>query len=321
MRPGERLSRPVDLRRAERRSVAAFLALLGRRAIADQRAAADERRPGIGLRRGDRLRNRLGIVAVDMGDMPAGGGETCDLVHRGRKARRPVDGDRIVVPEEDELRELQMPGEVDRLMADAFHQAAVARDHIGEMIDEIVAEARRREALGDRHADRGREPLAEGTGGRLDAGGVTIFGMARRRRTELAEIFELLAAHARIAEQVEQRVKQHRPVAGRQHETVAVRPVRPSGVKLHEALEQHGRDVGHAHRHAGMAGFRLFDRVHRQGANGVGVARRIGFCVRRRNFLGRRQYSVVHVTPFLRLTSSRILGVRISCIARSSLLP
>ena len=281
MRPGERLSRPVDLRRAERRAVAALLALLGRRAIADERAAADERRPRIGLRGGDRLRHRFGIVAVDMGDMPAGGGETRDLVRRGRKARRPVDRDGIVVPEQDQLCELQMSGEVDRLMADAFHQAAVAGEHIGEMIDELVAKARRREALGDRHADRGREPLAERTGRRLDAGGVAIFGVARRRRTELAEIFELLAAHSRIAEQIEQRVKQHRPVAGREHETVAVRPVRPAGVELHEALEKHGGDVGHAHRHAGMAGFGLFDRIHRQGANGVGVAPLFGLRARR----------------------------------------
>jgi hypothetical protein len=32
----------------------------------------------------------------------------------------------VVVPEHDQLVQLQMPGERDRLLADAFHQAAVA---------------------------------------------------------------------------------------------------------------------------------------------------------------------------------------------------
>ena len=33
--------------------------------------------------------------------------------------------------------------------------------------------------------------------------------------------------------------------------------------------KQHGRDVGHAHRHAGMAGLGLFHRVHRKGADRI----------------------------------------------------
>ena len=129
------------------------------------------------------------------------------------------------------------------------------------------------------------------------------------------------APHARIAEQIEQRIEQHRAVAGREHEAVAVRPVRPAGVEFHEALEQHGRDVGHAHRHAGMAGFGLLHRVHRERADGVGAAARIGFALPRPASRDAVIIRFVHVTPFLRFTSSRILGVRMSCIARSSLLP
>ena len=37
---------------------------------------------------------------------------------------------------------------------------------------------------------------------------------------------------------------------------------------------QRDRDFGHAHRHAGMAGFRRFDRVHRQRADRVGELRK-----------------------------------------------
>ena len=71
------------------------------------------------------------------------------------------------------------------------------------------------------------------------------------------------------AGEVQQRVEQHRAVAGRQHEAVAVGPVRVGGVELQELREQHRGDVGHAHRQAGMAGLRLLDRVHGERADGV----------------------------------------------------
>ena len=119
-----------------------------------------------------------------------------------------------------------MPGERDRLLADALHQAAVAGEAIGEMIDEIVAIAAIEQPLGERHADGVAETLAERPGGRLDAGGVAIFGVARRARAELAEGLELLDIHVGIAGQIEQRIEQHRAVAGREHEAVAVGPLR-----------------------------------------------------------------------------------------------
>ena len=86
----------------------------------------------------------------------------------------------VIVPKHDEFVQLQVPGEVDRLVADALHQAAVADDDKSAMIDEFVAETRRVEALPDRHADRGRQALAERPRRRFDAGRVAIFGMASR---------------------------------------------------------------------------------------------------------------------------------------------
>ena len=52
-----------------------------------------------------------------------------------------------------------MPGQRDRLVAEAFHQAAVARDHIGVVIDEITAKPRVHKPLGQRHADGRGDPL------------------------------------------------------------------------------------------------------------------------------------------------------------------
>ena len=67
------------------------------------------------------------------------------------------------------LLSLQMAGERDRLLADAFHQVAVGGEHVGAMIDDVLAELGGEMPLGDRHADRVGEALAERAGGGLDA--------------------------------------------------------------------------------------------------------------------------------------------------------
>ena len=89
-----------------------------------------------------------------------------------------------------------MPGKRDRLLADALHEAAVARDHVGVVIDDIIAIALVEQPLGERHADGVAEALPQRAGGGLDAGGMAIFGMTRRLRVELAEALQLLDVHA-----------------------------------------------------------------------------------------------------------------------------
>ena len=90
-----------------------------------------------------------------------------------------------------------MAGERDRLLRQALHEAAVAGDDIGVVIDELLAEAGRKHALGERHADRVGEPLAERAGGGLDAVRVAALGMAGRAAVELAEALELARASCR----------------------------------------------------------------------------------------------------------------------------
>src|SRR3546814_14831823 len=58
-----------------------------------------------------------------------------------RKARRAIDGDLVIVPQHDQTAEAQMPCKTDRLLVDALHQAAIARDHPGPVVDR--SEARR----------------------------------------------------------------------------------------------------------------------------------------------------------------------------------
>ena len=71
-----------------------------------------------------------------------------------------------------------MAGEPDRLMADAFLQAAVAGDHPRPVVDQPVAIDGVQMALGDCHADRGGEALAERAGRRLDPLELEVLGMA-----------------------------------------------------------------------------------------------------------------------------------------------
>ena len=157
----------------------------------------------------------------------------------------------------------------DRLLRDAFHEAAVARDGEGVVPAQLLACARRNEAFRNRHADGVRDALAQRPRRRLDAGRVPVLGMPRRLGAELAEVLDLLHRHAGIAGEIEDRIEQHGAVSGRQDEAVAVGPIGIGRIERHRFREQHGRHIRHAERHARVTGVCLLDRVHRQGADGV----------------------------------------------------
>ena len=163
-----------------------------------------------------------------------------------------------------------MTGQRGGLVADAFHQVAVAGDDIGGVIDQPGAETRGQQALAQGHADGGRDALAERPGGGLDAGGEAVFRMPRGAAAELAEIADLVDRHVGVAGQIEQRIKQHRAVPGGQDEAVAVGPVGRRGIELEEPAEQHRGDIGHAHGHAGMARPGGLDRIHGESPDCVG---------------------------------------------------
>ena len=117
-----------------------------------------------------------------------------------------------------------MAGERDRLLADPLHQAAVAGQHIGAVVDDAVAELGVEDALGQRHAHGVGEPLAERPRGRLDAGEKAMLGMAGGSGTERSVRLDVVDRDIVIAQEEVQGVEEHRAVAGRQHEAIAVRP-------------------------------------------------------------------------------------------------
>ena len=154
MMPAEALARAVDLVLAKRRAMGRGGALLGRGAVADDGAAGDQRRPvGDGPRILDGERHGFRVMAIDPCHMPMRRGEALELIVGHRQVGRAVDGDLIVVEQHDQAAELEMTGERDRLLADAFHEAAVAGDHVSMVVDDLIAIAAIEETLGERHAD------------------------------------------------------------------------------------------------------------------------------------------------------------------------
>ncbi len=247
--------------------------LIGR-TEADHRLAADQRRlVGNGLGgfdggiQGDR------IMAVDVRHhVPAIGLEALRRVVGEPAFDVAVDGNAVVVPEGGQLAQAPGAGQRAGLVRDAFHQAAVAEEGVGAVIDDLVAgfvEFRGQKFLGHGHADGVGDALAERTGGGLDAGGVAVFGMARCLAVQLAELLQVVDRQI-VAGQMQQGINQHRAVAVGQHEAVAVGPFRIGRIVAQVAVPQHLGDFRHAHGRARMAGIGLLHPVHGKGANGVG---------------------------------------------------
>lgn len=95
-------------------------------------------------------------------------------------------------------------------------------------------------------------------------------GVAGSDRAQLAEILDLIEGHIRVARQMQQRIKQHRAVARRQNEPVAVRPVGGRGVEFQVFFKQNRGHIRHAHRHARVPGIRGGDRVQGEHADCAG---------------------------------------------------
>jgi hypothetical protein len=216
---------------------------------------------------------RRRIMAVDVRHhVPAIGFEALRRVVGEPAFDMAVDGNAVVVPEGGQLAQAPGAGQRAGLVRNAFHQAAVAEENIGAVIDDLVAGAVElvgQQLLGHGHADGVGDALAQRAGGGLDAGCVAVLGVARRLAVQLAEILQVVDRQL-VAGQVQQRIEQHRAVAVGQHEAVAVGPLRVGRVVAQVAVPQHFGDLGHAHGRAGMAGIGLLHAVHGEGADGVG---------------------------------------------------
>ena len=238
-------------------------ARLFRRAKANDGAAADQARScGVGAGFGNRRRDGVHVMAVCSQNLPSIGLETGRRVLGHGKVGAAVNGDAVIVKQHDQPRQAHMTGHRGGFMADAFHQAAVTGDNIGEVVDKVAAELGGEVMLGHRHADGVGNALAKRPCRGLDPAGMAGFRMACGDRAKLPEIADLIHGHVFIAGQVQQGVDQHRAVASRQDKPVTIRPVRCRRIELQVVCEQRGCRVRHTHRHARMSGFCRFYSVH-----------------------------------------------------------
>ena len=92
-------------------------------------------------------------------DVPATGHiARCDIF-ACRQIGRAVDSDPVVVPENDQTPQSQMPRESNRFVVDAFHQASITRNDPCAVINQFITEARVEMPFGHRHAYRHRQTL------------------------------------------------------------------------------------------------------------------------------------------------------------------
>src|SRR5438093_580118 len=256
-----------------RRAVALEGVLLLWRAVAGVRADDQQRGArALGASPLDRLRDGVDVVAVRHAlDVPAVGGEAPRHVLGEADRRAAGEGDAVVVVEDHELAEPEVPRQRARLGPHAFHEIAVACEHVGVVVDERVAgavEASGQVSLGDGHPDGVAEPLTERTRGRLDAGGEVALGMPRGAAPEPPEALDLLERQV-VSRQVQERVEQHRAVPGGEDEAIAVRPPGVGRVVGQEAGPEDVRHRRRPHRQAGMPGVGPLDRVSRQKPDGI----------------------------------------------------
>ena len=162
-----------------------------------------------------------------------------------RQRRVAVNAYMIVVVHDDEVVELEMSRQGGGLRRDPFHHATVSGYHEDPVVQqpEVLTIVPVRKILcRDRHPDRVGNPLTERSGRDLDTGCVTVLGMARGAAPPLPEVLQLVQGQI-ISRQVKERIQEH---VGRR---------------------------GHSHGHAGMARFRLLDRINRKTSDGVDAHR------------------------------------------------
>ena len=104
-----------------------------------------------------------------------------------------VNGNFVVIPECHQLAQAPGTGQCAGFMGNPFHHAAIAHEHVGVMVDNLMArlvEFCREQFFCHRHTHGIGDALAERTTGRFHAGGVAIFRMARCLGMHLTEALQ-----------------------------------------------------------------------------------------------------------------------------------
>ena len=201
---------------------------------------------------GEGMLDALDVIGVaDAQNVPAVSEESRSDVFGECDTGVAFNGDVVVVPDPAKVIEAKMAGQRGSLRCDAFHHAAVAADGVDVVVEDVevrfvvpVGEP----FLSDGHANTRCDALAERSGRGLDAGDPMIFRMARRAAVELAEAPDVVERNGRVPEifvvsiyglrlgEMQNRPKQHRGVAVRQYEPVAIGPDRVLRIEVHHPV-------------------------------------------------------------------------------------
>ena len=172
-----------------------FLAGQCRRAKADDCFAADER--GAVGRFARRIECRLDlmrVVAVDVAHhLPAVRLEAGRGVVAEPTLDFTIDRNIVVVVQHHQFAQAKRACKRARFVADAFHQAAVAREYVGVVIDQrqaLAVVAAGKHGFGNRHAHGHANTLAEGAGGGFHTRGDAVLGMSRRLAVHLPKVLQ-----------------------------------------------------------------------------------------------------------------------------------
>ncbi len=262
-----------DLLVAQRLAMRRRGAGLLRRAVGDLAVHHDQRRLAAGdavlrPRLLEPLPQQVEVVGVrHLDHVPAIALEPAVRVLNEGELGRALDADLVAVVEPGQVGELQVAGDRGRLAGHPLHMVAISAEGPYMVVEHRVARlvvAFREPALRHRHADRVAAALAERPGGGLDPRGEAVFRVSGRLAAELAELLDVIdrqrwlravlaLVHRLHARQQDQRVQQHGRVADRQHEAIAVWPVRVVRVVAQQLVPQHVAGRRQRHRRAGMA--------------------------------------------------------------------
>mmetsp|Transcript_9518 Transcript_9518/g.28765 ORF Transcript_9518/g.28765 Transcript_9518/m.28765 type:complete len:494 (-) Transcript_9518:3-1484(-) len=273
--PAEVVAGGLHLLRAERGSVDGVRVGLVRRPVADDGRHLEQRGlvgDGLGLLDGVLDGLEVGVAVDDVDDVPAVRLEALrDVLGEGNLGVS-VDRDVVVVVEGDQLSKADVSGEGCGLARDAFHQAPVAHDGVGVVVDDrrvrLVVDGSH-VLLSYGEADCVADALSERSGGHLHSGGLKVLRMSRGDRSQLTEPLDVFHRHRLVSKQVHERVLQHGAMSSREDEPVPVIKVGVLRVVPHDLVEQDERGRRHAHGHARVSRVRPLDGVDREEANGV----------------------------------------------------
>ena len=163
--------------------------------VLDRLGALDGRQDGVDV-----------VVAVgDARDVPAVGLVALERVLGEGDVGAAVDGDLVVVVENDQTAQLEVARKTRRLVADALLQTAIAAERVDVVVDhrEVgLVEQGGQMRLRDRHAHSVRDALAQRTRGHFHAHQLRL-GMAGSAAAQLTERFQIIEGHLGMKRSVE----------------------------------------------------------------------------------------------------------------------